>query len=101
VLKYSHERGFITKSGIMVGLGETLEELKALFRDLRESGVKLLTIGQYLQPIKENVPVEKYYTPDEFEQLKEMALSQGFTAVESAPFARSSYKAHRMYENSF
>jgi lipoic acid synthetase len=98
VLKYSHERGFITKSGIMVGLGETLEEIKALFRDLRESGVKLLTIGQYLQPIKENVAVEKYYTPQEFEQLKEMALSHGFTAVESAPFVRSSYKAHRMYE---
>ncbi len=98
VLKYSHERGFITKSGIMVGLGETLKEIKALFRDLRESGVKLLTIGQYLQPIKENVPVEKYYTPDAFEQLKEIALSHGFTAVESAPFVRSSYKAHRMYE---
>ena len=98
VLKYSHERGFIAKSGIMVGLGETLEEIKALFRDLRKSGVKLLTIGQYLQPIKENVPVEKYYTPDEFEQLKEIALSHGFTAVESAPFVRSSYKAHRMYE---
>ena len=97
VLKYSQERGFITKSGIMVGLGETLEEIKSLFRDLRESGVKLLTIGQYLQPIKENVPVEKYYTPDEFEQLKEIALSHGFTAVESGPFVRSSYKAHRMY----
>jgi lipoic acid synthetase len=98
VLKYSHERGFITKSGIMVGLGETLEEIKELFRDLRESGVKLLTIGQYLQPIKENVPVEKYYTPEAFEQLKEIALAHGFTAVESAPFVRSSYKAHRMYE---
>lgn len=98
VLRYSHERGFITKSGIMVGLGETLKEIKELFLDLRESGVKLLTIGQYLQPIKENVPVEKYYTPAEFEQLKEIALSHGFTAVESAPFARSSYKAHRLYE---
>jgi lipoic acid synthetase len=98
VLKHSHERGFITKSGIMVGLGETLKEIKELFRDLRESGVKLLTIGQYLQPIKENVPVEKYYTPETFEQLKEIALSHGFTAVESAPFVRSSYKAHRMYD---
>jgi lipoic acid synthetase len=101
VLRYSHERAFITKSGIMVGLGETIEEIEELFRDLRESGVKLLTIGQYLQPIKENVSVEKYYTPEEFEQLKEMALSQGFKAVESAPFVRSSYKAQRMYENSF
>lgn len=98
VLSYSLERGFITKSGIMVGLGETIEEIKELFRDLRESGVKLLTIGQYLQPLKENAAVEKYYTPGEFEQLKEIALSQGFTAVESAPFVRSSYKAHRMYD---
>jgi lipoic acid synthetase len=97
VLQYGHEKGFITKSGIMVGLGETLEELKELFQDLRASGVKLLTIGQYLQPIKENVPVKKYYTPDDFEQLKEIALSQGFIAVESAPFTRSSYHAHRMY----
>jgi lipoic acid synthetase len=98
VLRYSHEKGFITKSGIMVGLGETIEEIKELFQDLRESGVKLLTIGQYLQSIKKNVPVEKYYTPEAFEQLKEIALSHGFTAVESAPFVRSSYKAHRMYE---
>jgi lipoic acid synthetase len=98
VLRYSHEKGFITKSGIMVGLGETLREIKELFRDLRNSGVMLLTIGQYLQPIKENVPVEKYYTPEAFEQLKEIALSFGFTAVESAPFVRSSYKAHRLYQ---
>jgi len=97
VLRHSHERGFITKSGIMVGLGETLEEIKELFLDLRASGVKLLTIGQYLQPIKENVLVEKYYTPEEFEQLKEMALSHGFTAVESGPFVRSSYNARQMY----
>jgi lipoic acid synthetase len=97
VLRYSHERSFITKSGIMVGLGETLKEIKELFLDLRESGVKLLTIGQYLQPTKENVPVEKYYTPEEFEQLKEIALSCGFTAVESGPFVRSSYNARRMY----
>jgi len=98
VLRYSHEKDFVTKSGIMVGLGETLDEIKELFQHLRESGVKLLTIGQYLQPAKENVTVEKYYTPDEFEQLKEIALFHGFTAVESAPFVRSSYKAHRMYE---
>lgn len=98
VLRYSHEKGFITKSGIMVGLGETVDEIKELFQHLRENGVKLLTIGQYLQPIKANVPVEKYYTPGEFKQLKEIALSHGFTAVESAPFVRSSYKAHRMFE---
>jgi lipoic acid synthetase len=98
VLRYSHERGFVTKSGIMVGLGESLEELKELFQHLRESGVRLLTIGQYLQPTKENAVVEKFYTPEEFGALKEMALASGFAAVESAPFVRSSYKARQMYE---
>ena len=98
VLRYSHENGFITKSGIMVGLGETPEELKELFQHLRESGVRLLTIGQYLQPTKENAAVEKFYTPEEFGELKEMALASGFTAVESAPFVRSSYRARQMYE---
>ncbi|UCH95395.1 MAG: lipoyl synthase [Candidatus Aminicenantes bacterium] len=98
MLRYSHEKGFITKSGIMVGLGETWQEINELFQHLGESGVKLLTIGQYLQPIKENVPVEKYYRPEEFAQLKEIAFSHGFTAVESDPFVRSSYQASRMYE---
>jgi len=98
VLRYGHERGFVTKSGIMVGLGETREEITGLFQDQGQSGVDLLTIGQYLQPTKENVPVEKYYTPEEFDELKELALSCGFTAVESGVFVRSSYKAQRMYE---
>jgi len=97
VLRNSKERGFVTKSGIMVGLGETMEELDGLFRDLRGSGVDLLTIGQYLQPTRRNVPVEKFYTPDEFERLKESALSHGFTDVVSGPFVRSSYNADRMY----
>jgi len=97
VLKNSKEKGFITKSGIMVGLGELMDELKELFRDLRSSGVDLLTIGQYLQPTRQNVPVEKFYTPEEFEELKEIALSFGFTDVVSGPFVRSSYNADRMY----
>jgi lipoic acid synthetase len=96
VLRYGHDKGFITKSGIMVGLGETIEEIKEMFIDLRESGVELLTIGQYLQPTKENVPVEKFYPPGEFEELKEMAFSCGFRGVESGPFVRSSYKAGEM-----
>jgi lipoic acid synthetase len=98
VLRHSHEKGFITKSGIMVGLGETREELKELFYHLRESGVQLLTIGQYLQPARENAAVEKFYSPAEFDQLKELALACRFTAVESGPFVRSSYKARQMYE---
>jgi lipoyl synthase len=97
VLRYANEQGFITKSGIMVGLGESLDEIKSLFQDLRNNHVALLTIGQYLQPLKENVPVVKYYTPEEFEELKELALSYGFTDAVSAPFVRSSYNAHEMF----
>jgi lipoic acid synthetase len=98
VLNHSHKREFVTKTGIMVGLGESMDELKQLFHDLRENGVMLLTIGQYLQPTKDHVMVEKYYTPEEFAELKEMALGFGFSAVESGAFVRSSYQANRMYE---
>ncbi len=98
VLKYSKAKGAVTKSGIMVGLGETVTELKETFQDLRNNGVDLLTIGQYLQPTRQNVPVEKYYTPGEFEELKETALSFGFIDAVSGPFVRSSYNADRMYQ---
>ncbi|MCK5058358.1 MAG: lipoyl synthase [Candidatus Aminicenantes bacterium] len=97
VLRQAGENNLITKSGIMIGLGETAAEIEELFRDLRESGVKLLTIGQYLQPGANNLPVEKYYSPEEFVALREQALSCGFAAVESGPFVRSSYGAGRMY----
>jgi len=99
VLRYCSQKGWVTKSGIMVGLGETIEELEELFRDLRGSGVQLLTIGQYLQPTRDNVKVEKFYTPEEFEQLKTIAMSHGFKDVESGPFTRSSYQADRMYKS--
>jgi len=98
VLKTSRDREFITKSGIMVGLGETADELKELFQDLLNCGVDLLTIGQYLQPTRQNRPVSKYYSPGEFEELKELTLSMGFTDVVSGPFIRSSYQAAEMYE---
>jgi lipoic acid synthetase len=98
VLKYSKAKGAVTKSGIMVGLGETVTELKETFQDLRNNGVDLLTIGQYLQPTRQNVPVEKYYTPGEFEELKETALSFGFIDAVSGPFVRSSYNADHMYQ---
>lgn len=97
VLKLAKENNLITKSGIMVGLGESIEEIEALFFDLREQGVDLLTIGQYLQPTKSNLPVDKFYSPAEFAELKQLALSCGFTAVEAGPFVRSSYKAADMY----
>lgn len=97
VLNLAKENNLITKSGIMVGLGESRTEIEALFHDLRENGVDLLTIGQYLQPTKKNLPVEKFYTPGEFADLKKLALSYGFTAVESGPFVRSSYRAAQMH----
>ncbi len=83
----------ITKSGIMVGLGETDDELVHLFADLSHTGVSILTIGQYLAPSKDHLPVERYLHPDEFDRLKELALAAGITNVFSAPLVRSSYKA--------
>lgn len=83
----------LTKSGIMVGLGETMEEVKAVMDDLREWGVDILTIGQYLQPSKKHLPIERYYTPQEFNELKAYGLGIGLKWVESAPLVRSSYHA--------
>jgi lipoyl synthase len=83
----------LTKSGIMVGLGETIEEIKEVMRDLRSWGVSILTIGQYLQPSRKHLPIERYYTLDEFKDLKEYGLGLGFSWVESAPLVRSSYHA--------
>jgi len=97
VLKKANEFGAITKSGMMIGLGETNKEILQTFSDLRQSSCSLLTVGQYLQPTKNHAPVKKYYTPFEFEQLKRIALDFGFEEVESGPLVRSSYRAHRMY----
>jgi len=77
----------------MVGLGETIEEVKAVMRDQREWGVDILTIGQYLQPSRKHLPIERYYTPDEFEDLREYGSEIGFKWVESGPLVRSSYRA--------
>ncbi len=83
----------LTKSGIMVGLGETMEEVKETMRDLRSWGVDILTIGQYLQPSRKHLPIDRYYTPEEFAELKEYGLKIGFKWVESGPLVRSSYHA--------
>lgn len=99
VLKNAKEMGNITKSGLMIGLGEKKEEIIRSLSDLREASCDLLTIGQYLQPSKKHAPVRKYYTPQEFEHLKRIALSLGFRDVESGPLVRSSYKAHKMYSS--
>lgn len=82
-----------TKSSIMVGLGETKEELLEAMDDLRKNDVEILTLGQYLQPTKKHLPVQKYYRPEEFAELKEFALAKGFSHCEAGPLVRSSYHA--------
>ena len=84
----------VTKSGVMVGIGESVDELIEVFRDLGERAVDILTIGQYLRPSKDHLPMTRYYTPDEFAFLKREALKFGFRHVESGPLVRSSYHAH-------
>ena len=86
--------GTVTKSGVMVGLGETIEELVEVFRDLAARRVDILTVGQYLRPSKDHLPIARFYTPDEFQYLKDEALRLGFRHVESGPLVRSSYHAH-------
>jgi lipoic acid synthetase len=83
----------LTKSGVMVGLGEELDEIKEVMEDMRSWGVDILTIGQYLQPSRQHLPIRKYYTLEEFDSLKQFGLSIGFKWVESAPLVRSSYHA--------
>ena len=85
----------LTKSGIMVGLGEEWDELLAVMQDLVNIGVDILTIGQYLQPSRKHLPIERYYKPQEFEELRRIGLDMGFRWVESGPFVRSSYHADK------
>jgi lipoyl synthase len=88
------QRGMLTKSGIMVGLGETREEVIETMRDLRAADCEILTVGQYLQPAERRLPVEKFYTPQEFAEFKRIGVEMGFKYVESGPLVRSSYHAH-------
>jgi lipoic acid synthetase len=91
--------GIPTKTGLMVGLGETTDELLNVFRDLRGVDCQILTIGQYLRPSAAHLPMDRYYTPDEFRALKRAALDLGFGHVESGPLVRSSYHAHEQAES--
>lgn len=93
VLKRIGDNGLKAKSGIMVGLGETIDEIVELMDDLRNVDCKVMTIGQYLQPSRKHLPVAAYIHPDTFAELKQIALSKGFTHVESGPLVRSSYHA--------
>ena len=98
ILRWAHEErheGMFTKSSLMLGLGETEDEILTLARDLRDAGVDIFTMGQYLAPTEKNHPVRHYYTPEEFAQLGDAARALGFHHVESAPLVRSSYMAHR------
>ncbi|GMU33863.1 MAG: lipoyl synthase [Planctomycetia bacterium] len=88
-----------TKSGLMVGLGETREELTTTMTDLRRVGVDILTVGQYLRPSKDHAPVARYYEPSEFDELTAEARSLGFASVACGPFVRSSYNAADVYES--
>ncbi len=93
VLRQSVEFGLRTKTGIMVGLGETFDELVTTLREIRTVGVSIITIGQYLQPTKEHLPVQRYVSDDEFDTYKQLGLDMGFNVVESGPLVRSSYHA--------
>lgn len=93
VLERAKQRGFVTKTGIMLGLGETADEVIELMGDLRAVECDIFTIGQYLQPTKNHLPVERFAHPDEFKMLKEKGLEMGFRHVESGPLVRSSYHA--------
>jgi lipoic acid synthetase len=83
----------LTKSGLMVGLGETMDEVKSVMRDMRCWGVDILTVGQYLQPSKKHLPISRYYTLEEFQEIRDFGREIGFKWVESAPLVRSSYHA--------
>ena len=92
-LRYMSEQGVTTKSGLMVGLGESEEEVVQTLQDLREAGVKVVTIGQYLRPSEEQIPVAEYITPETFERYRQLALNMGFSHCASGPLVRSSYLA--------
>ena len=93
ILRHAKTRGAITKTGLMLGLGEELDEVRAILRELREIGVDILTLGQYLRPSRNHLAVARFVHPDEFAALKDEALAMGFPHVESGPMVRSSYHA--------
>ena len=93
VIRRGHDAGMVTKSGLMLGLGESPAEVLAVMADLRGSGCDILTLGQYLRPTKDHLPVERYVPPAEFAEFREKGMALGFRHVESGPLVRSSYHA--------
>jgi lipoic acid synthetase len=100
LISRAKQAGLVTKSGLMLGLGETVEEVRAVMADLAEAGCDILTLGQYLQPTPKHLPVIRYYHPDEFLALKVEGLRLGFRHLESGPLVRSSYHAEEQVLNS-
>jgi lipoyl synthase len=98
ILRWAADDGALTKSSLMLGLGENEDEILDVARDLRDAGVGIFTMGQYLAPTERHHPVRRYYTPDEFAALGDRARKLGFKHVESGPLVRSSYMAHRALE---
>lgn len=99
VLQYLSDKAVTVKSGLMVGLGETAEEVESTMDDLLSCGCRILTIGQYLQPTHRHYPVHEYITPAQFDCYKQVALAKGFKEVESAPLVRSSYRADKLLDD--
>lgn len=99
VLQYLSDKAVTVKSGLMVGLGETAEEVESTMDDLLSCGCRILTIGQYLQPTHRHYPVHEYITPAQFDYYKQAALAKGFKEVESAPLVRSSYRADKLLDD--
>jgi lipoic acid synthetase len=98
VLARSKDAGLLTKSGLIVGMGETTDEVLAAMADLRAVGVEILTVGQYLRPTAAHLPVVRWWTPDEFDALRAAGAAMGFTHVEASPLTRSSYHARQAAE---
>lgn len=103
LLKYAkeyseaHNKGVVTKTSLMLGLGETADEVKQTMDDLRANNVDVLTLGQYLQPTKNHYPIDRYVTPEEFSMYREWGLARGFIEVASGPLVRSSYRADKIF----
>ena len=100
LVQYAHEYdpALLTKSGIMLGLGEYQAEISLTLEDMLKAGCRMLTLGQYLQPSKDHLPVKRYIPPEEFEEWRKTALQMGFAEVASAPFVRSSYHARELFQ---
>lgn len=95
VLERAKKRGFTTKTGLMLGIGERTDEVIEVMKDIRKTNCDILTLGQYLQPTKDHLPIDRYVHPDEFKMLKDLGMEMGFKHVESGPLVRSSYHAEK------